>query len=97
MKELQKYNDELESEWNKLYCLLQNKNREEELKKKASVITLLSLIEERLSDLNKTRKELAQQLNEIERITSATQLSENEILTQKLSSVLALLDDVNEL
>lgn len=99
MNELQKYNNKLENEWNELYHLLQDGSSVEEKlsNKKASIINLLSFTEKRLLDLNKTRKELAQQLNEITRITSATQLRENVALMQSLSRVLALLDDVNDL
>lgn len=99
MNELQKYNNKLENEWNELYHLLQDGSSVEEtlINKKASIINLLSFTEKRLLDLNKTRKELAQQLNEITRITSATRLQENMALMQSLSRVLALLDDVNDL
>ncbi len=99
MNELQKYNNKLENEWNELYHLLQDGSSVEETlsNKKASIINLLSFTEKRLLDLNKTRKELAQQLNEITRITSATRLRENVALMQSLSRVLALLDDVNDL
>ena len=99
MNELQKYNNKLKNEWNELYHLLQDGSSVEEtlINKKASIINLLSFTEKRLLDLNKTRKELAQQLNEITRITSATRLQENEALMQSLSRVLALLDDVNDL
>lgn len=99
MNELQKYNNKLESEWNELYHLLQDGSSVKEtlINKKASIINLLSCTEKRLLDLNKTKKELAQQLNEITRITSATRLQENVALMQSLSRVLALLDDVNKL
>lgn len=99
MNELQKYNVELERAWNELYHVLNDKSSTEEMtiNKKALVVRLLSLIENRLKDLNTIRKDLVQQLNHITEITNATRLSENEMMVQKIAGVLALLDDVDEL
>ena len=98
MNELQKYNVELERAWNELYHVLNDKSSTEEVSiNKKEVVRLLSLIENRLKDLNKIRKDLVQQLNHITEITNATRLSENEMMVQKIAGVLALLDDVNEL
>lgn len=98
MNELQKYNVELERAWNELYHVLNDKSSTEEVSiNKKEVVRLLSLIENRLKDLNTIRKDLVQQLNHITEITNATRLSENEMMVQKIAGVLALLDDVNEL
>ena len=98
MNELQKYNVELERAWNELYHVLNDKSSTEEVSiNKKEVVRLLSLIENRLKDLNTIRKDLVQQLNHITEITNATRLSENEMMVQKIAGVLALLDDFNEL
>lgn len=99
MKELQKYNVKLESEWNELYRLLLDKSETEEMRlnKKIALAELLSLIENKLEKLNEIRKELEQQLDHITGITSAMRLSEHESLVQKLSRVQALLGNVKNI